>query len=289
MSCSDDSLRADEQLPGTATTASFILAVEQPGAFAGREAALSSGLPVELGSALLETVGKLDGKLLLVRTPGRHPDLASAGRRVWWCWTRYPRPTVWTAQMDDVGRLPALCDGPPEVPPVSTAVRVQQPVLMVCTHGRRDACCATSGRKLLSSLTGDTDVWESSHQGGHRLAPVVLDLNTGYQHGRVTSEHLSAIAQASARGEVHLATARGHVGLAPELQAVDLAVRDHLGHPDLEGVTLHAAPDATVTAVCADKRLKATVQRERIPSRPESCGGKLANAENLRVHLTPAP
>ncbi len=288
MSCSEESLRAAEELPGTATRASFILAVEQPGAYSGREAALSSGMPVEVGSALLETVSRLDGKLLLTRTPGRHPNSASTPRRVWWCWPRYPWPTVWTAQIDEVATLPMLCDGRPEDPPVPTAVRVTRPVLLVCTHGRRDACCATSGRKLLASLTDHTDVWESSHQGGHRLAPVLLDLFTGYQHGRVTCDDLGAIGRASARGQLHLATARGHVGLAPDLQAVDLAVRQQLEHLSLDGLTLHAEDDATVTADCVDERLKATVRRERVPARPESCGGTLAEGENFRVLLTPA-
>jgi hypothetical protein len=57
--------------------------------------------------------------------------------------------------------------------------------ILVCTHGTRDTCCGTVGMKLVASLTAwaagrpDVRLWRTSHLGGHRFAPTLLDLPTG--------------------------------------------------------------------------------------------------------------
>jgi hypothetical protein len=52
--------------------------------------------------------------------------------------------------------------------------------LLVCTHGRRDACCGSLGIDLVASLTdplpSDVSVWRTSHTGGHRFAPTFIVL-----------------------------------------------------------------------------------------------------------------
>ncbi|MBV9923283.1 MAG: hypothetical protein JOY78_20875 [Pseudonocardia sp.] len=55
---------------------------------------------------------------------------------------------------------------------------VDDPLLLVCTHGRRDRCCALDGRALVRALVeaGEPDVWECSHLSGHRFAPTALVL-----------------------------------------------------------------------------------------------------------------
>jgi hypothetical protein len=287
VTCSSQSLSAAEGLPGTATHTSFILVVEQPGPYAGREAALSSGLPVDVGTALLDAVGSRGGKVLLTRSRDRHRDRSPDSRRVWWVWPHYPRPVVWTAQVDDVSALPALCGGNPETAPVASAVLIDRPVLLVCTHGRRDVCCARSGKELVAATDDlEAEVWESSHQGGHRFAPVVLDLSTGYQHGRVSRQNLRAIAQEAARGRVHLRTARGHVGLTADLQAVDLAVRERFTHLDLDGLSLVDQGEQILVSTDSGQRIRATVRRTESSPRPESCGSDPVPVQALSVDLT---
>ena len=46
------------------------------------------------------------------------------------------------------------------------------PLLLVCTHGRRDACCAQFGRPTAMALARryGTAVWETTHVGGDRFA-----------------------------------------------------------------------------------------------------------------------
>ncbi len=51
------------------------------------------------------------------------------------------------------------------------------PLLLVCAHGRRDACCAKLGTPVYESLSPHVDpglLWQSSHHGGHRFAANVL-------------------------------------------------------------------------------------------------------------------
>src|SRR5699024_12470284 len=52
--------------------------------------------------------------------------------------------------------------------------RVDHPVLLICTHAKRDACCAIKGRPLAAELVAQYHsgyVWESPHTKGTRIAP----------------------------------------------------------------------------------------------------------------------
>ena len=46
------------------------------------------------------------------------------------------------------------------------------PIFLVCTNGKRDACCALRGRALMTSLADRhaESAWECTHLGGHRFA-----------------------------------------------------------------------------------------------------------------------
>ena len=73
--------------------------------------------------------------------------------------------------------------------------------VLVCTHGSRDACCATLGypvyqtlrRKLAPEMNGAMRVWQSSHLGGHRFAPNIMDLPEGRSWVRPAEDDLDAL------------------------------------------------------------------------------------------------
>ena len=51
------------------------------------------------------------------------------------------------------------------------------PLFLVCTHGKRDKCCAKFGipvYKTIRTLVGDSAVWQCSHVGGDRFAANVV-------------------------------------------------------------------------------------------------------------------
>ena len=68
--------------------------------------------------------------------------------------------------------------------------------LMVCTHGRRDACCGSLGAAMHQELEGllaatpdaSTRLWRCSHTGGHRFAPTALTFPDGYGWAHLTAE-----------------------------------------------------------------------------------------------------
>ena len=65
--------------------------------------------------------------------------------------------------------------------PVDTAL------FAVCTHGRRDPCCAERGRPLAAALSQafPDQTWESTHIGGDRFAGNLIAFPHGFYFGRV--------------------------------------------------------------------------------------------------------
>lgn len=70
--------------------------------------------------------------------------------------------------------------------------------VLVCTHGSHDVCCGRFGYPLYEELRqeyaaaseGRLRVWRTSHMGGHRFAPNLIDLPEGRYWGRMGSEDL---------------------------------------------------------------------------------------------------
>ena len=66
--------------------------------------------------------------------------------------------------------------------------------LFLCTQGTRDACCGQFGKELYDQLRGaqternnqDWRVWRSSHLGGHRLSPTLMEMTAGRSYGHLT-------------------------------------------------------------------------------------------------------
>ncbi|MGZ8481243.1 MAG: sucrase ferredoxin [Candidatus Limnocylindria bacterium] len=55
------------------------------------------------------------------------------------------------------------------------------PIFLVCSNGKRDACCAVRGRALLNALVVQhaERTWECTHLGGHRFAANLVCLPDG--------------------------------------------------------------------------------------------------------------
>lgn len=91
--------------------------------------------------------------------------------------------------------------------------------LFVCTHGARDACCGRFGAALqieldaLAAARSNVRVWRSSHLGGHRFAPTLLELPTGRFWGAVDSAALQPLVEGSAHPDGLRRYLRGWTGL----------------------------------------------------------------------------
>lgn len=159
------------------------------------------------------------------------------------------------------------------------------PLLLVCTHAKRDRCCAVKGRPIVSELerrypfkkTGDV-VWETSHVKGHRFAPAMLLMPWGYSFGRMNLEATEAMLAAAMRAQYFVPGNRGRGTLTPPEQAAEIAVAAHLQregqdvaygqlsvstseiHDDAASISLIDAPtDRTFTASLRKKEAAGVV------------------------------
>ncbi len=120
-------------------------------------------------------------------------------------------------------------------------------VLLCCTHGKHDRCCAKFGfatYKALAAEAGqhaaDFDIWEATHLGGCRLAASVLSLPSRRKYGRVAPNAARAFLDAEAADEPFLPSYRGAADLSPPAQAAEVTARMS-GHGPIRRVTERSA------------------------------------------------
>lgn len=294
--CSVGYERDDASAWGTAAQAVFFVAVEQSGPW-GRDAAAQSHLPAGLGPRLSEACVSRGGRLSLIRRPGRHPDLRHGGGRTAYLAWAGPRPWLLKAAIEDPATLldldwEALAAGDRAAVQRSLpGAEPAAPVLLVCTNGRRDVCCAIRGRPVALEAAGDRPgrVWEASHTGGHRFAPTGVVLPHGAYLARLDHALCAAALDAAgadelpptALGPVH---DRGRSPLDPAASAAESFIRSHLREPSLTALTVSPVGECSGSAGAGQEvrhevrhrdGRRWVVSGERIPrgvERPESCG-----------------
>lgn len=186
-------LAADEPLAGTAPYARGWIILERAEPW-GRDALSDSGLAPSVVEYLTKAQRELDIRFLAARRSidQRRRRVASGPRSVWLAFCDPLRAHTHHTVIDDPEQmlewdLEALAAG---VFP-SVGEPIDHPIQFVCTHSRRDACCAVFGRAFVAAIPPDqrSHVWECSHLGGHRFAATSLFLPTGRLYGRLTPEH----------------------------------------------------------------------------------------------------
>lgn len=109
--------------------------------------------------------------------------------------------------------------------PTAGVVR-ERPLYLICTHGKRDKCCAKFGYPLYKSLSAqDTAVWQSSHVGGDRFAANLVCFPHGLFYAHMTLEmSRHVIAEYEAR-RVVLEKYRGRACYSYPVQAAEYFIR----------------------------------------------------------------
>ncbi|MDY6897141.1 MAG: sucrase ferredoxin [Cyanobacteriota bacterium] len=72
---------------------------------------------------------------------------------------------------------------------------------LICTHGSHDKCCAKYGNPFFHQALATVEdlslshvrVWQSSHFGGHRFAPTMIDFPEARYYGRLDQKSFAAI------------------------------------------------------------------------------------------------
>jgi hypothetical protein len=294
--CSALSVRLGEPLAGSAPVAAAWLAVEQPGPW-GAKALTQSHLDGALGAELNRRAEGTGVRIALIRRVGHHVlPAAGAPRTVLLASTRPGTTAVHTLTVTDPRELLDLDLAALGAGRIEAGTPHPDPVLLVCTNGKRDRCCALLGRALALDLTerglpAGTELWEADHLGGHRFAPTAVVLPTGYVYGRLSPEAALAAVQAAAHGQVATGHSRGRSAWSRPGQAADLALRAELQEFGADAVHVLDTRRGDDGRWVVDLSLPGAdaayrVVLEETPAaepRPESCGKDAGNPAELRV------
>ncbi len=236
--CADLSRASEEPLGATASRMDNWLLVEYRGAWR-RDILGGSLLSPRLKAHLREHLELLrPARLLFVRQPERR---AETRRRVLLASTVPGAERLLGLEVEhqddlhDVDLAGALAGGDARFDAVAS------PVLVVCTHGKRDRCCARYGRPLYDALRAAApraEVWQSTHVGGDRFAGNVVAFPQGTFHGRVAPDDVPGLLRALARGRVDLDRYRGRSAYSFAVQAAERALRETEGLLGLDDLVL---------------------------------------------------
>lgn len=277
-SCSAVSAAVGEPLAGSAPDAVAWVCLEQNGPW-GAKAFTDSHLDASLGRSIEAAAAAHGIRPSLIRRPGRHADLTGDGTRTVLIAYTHPSGSWLLAgsvadpaallQLDweavAAGSLPAVRTSLPGLAP-------SEPVLLVCTNGTRDTCCARLGRPVAAAAAESHPgrVWEITHTSGHRFAPTTVLLPHGVLHGRILDA--GGILDAADSGLLVDHGYRGRSTWPSRGQVAEAEVRLVAGVTGLDDLTVSAAGDAWEVRHRDGRTWTVSVTSYEEGERPPSCG-----------------
>ena len=113
--------------------------------------------------------------------------------------------------------------------------KVTNKLILCCTHGKKDKCCAKFGNASYQALStaattwGEQfDIWQSTHLGGCRLAASAIAFNPLHKYGRIEPDKVEDFLASEANNQPYLPSYRGASDLEPAEQCAELAARHWL-------------------------------------------------------------
>ncbi len=238
--CADVSHEQSEPLAATASRVDHWLLVEYRRLWS-RDTIGGSGLSDEVKDHLRAQLRALpNSRLLFVRRPerrGRRRLAVFLGRSLEADRSLHGLEIDEYDELLDLDFAAALDDGP------SIGERVAHPLYVVCTHGKRDRCCAKYGRPLYDELREQAEedwVWQSTHVGGDRFAGNVVTLPDGLFFGRMSRPDVWPLLDEHLAGRIDLAHYRGRSCYGFAVQAAERRVREETGLTGLDDLRLAA-------------------------------------------------
>ena len=225
-------------MAGTASTVRSWLLLEDPGPW-GRDALRDARLPERVGLELQRRCRAAGVRPLLIRRAASNASLADGVT----CFAIRSGPEPPWIERTQLAKVRDILDL--DLPSLGRGVRpgfepIEGPLFLVCTHGRRDVCCAERGRPLAGALAtvvpGAT--WESSHVGGDRFAGNLVAFPHGLYLGRVRPDEAAEVARSYADGRVSLRHLRGRSCYPMPVQAAEHALRTREGFDGVDDVVL---------------------------------------------------
>jgi hypothetical protein len=244
--CSELSRRSGESGAGTASAGAVWLLLEYPhgwGRRAFEESALSDGVKKFFNDSLPRIK---HSRLLFIKTDrGRREERMN----LFVVRCRERSPFIVRLGLEKYEDLMAL-----DLAAIASGRDLQggevtnQPLFLVCTHGRRDKCCAKFGVPLYNSLrelAGDA-VWQSSHVGGDRFAGNLVCFPHGLFYAHADAEAGRRIVEAYRARRLLTEEFRGRACYSHFIQAAEIFVRERTGLRGIEDLRFVAAEPAAV-------------------------------------------
>lgn len=241
----------DEQIAGTAGASSGWLLVEHNGPW--RYPGLASpDLDQAVASRLTERLADSDVRPQLIKRPGANGRTRTHGPlRAYLVHTS--RTSPWVRRIDfhhpaELLEIDVTAAERPEPPCFGSTV--DHTLYLVCTHAKKDPCCAMLGRPVANALAGgEAEVWETTHVGGDRFAANLVALPQGVYFGRLGPESALATVAAFERGLVLPENYRGRCTDSGPAQAAEAALRARLARPVGVNAITHLAEEETENGV----------------------------------------
>ena len=234
--CADVSHDHAEPLAATASRIDHWLLVEYRGVWSA-DVLGGSLLSQAVKDHLRAQLGALPhSRLLFVRRPERRGHVRLA---VYFGRSRERDQRLFGLEIESYDELidldvaGALDDG-------SLGERVEHPLLVVCTHGKRDRCCAKFGQPLYDELRAQVEgdwVWQSTHVGGDRFAGNVVFLPEGVYYGRVERADVWGLLDEHLAGRIAIGHYRGRSCYPFHVQAAERTVRAVTELDEVDDVT----------------------------------------------------
>lgn len=236
--CSLDSLEADEEMYGTATTIETWLALEYSGRWSG-DAFRDSRIPEAAKAGIKRYLEKFPNpRLQLVKKEKRSGDgiklfIAHSGEKdpVFREITLGGYEELLDLDLESVTRNPATERG--------------EPLFLICTNGEHDKCCGKFGVPVYRDAANGThggNIWQTTHIGGHRFASTFVCLPHGLYYGRVREgARADEIFSEYKQGRIDLRSYRGRSCYSPPVQAAEYFLRKEKGVREINAYSFKAA------------------------------------------------
>ncbi len=234
--CANEAELRGDAMPGTAWPHSRVLLVHQPGPWGPRGLTESRCEP-DVARRIDVAAAAAGMRLQAIRRSGKHEIGKPAGGYAIGIADVGAGAISWR-HADDLSDVASWLEQGSEMPAPATVDA--DPLYLVCTHGRHDACCALRGRPLAQALQHARPgrVWETTHLGGDRFAANLLVLPSGEMYGRVQPSAAAELADRADADEVVPDLMRGRIGLAPIAQAALIYAHRQLGILDRRALAI---------------------------------------------------
>jgi len=226
--CSDLSRSASEKVFGSASIGEVWILIEYPFGW-GVKALNDSNLSAEIKAHLKQVIKTIPRSRVLFIKQDR---VCRETVNLFVIRCREREPFIVKFELEDYRLLMEIDFAEVAAGNLSSGGSItSEPLYLVCTHGRRDKCCAKFGFPLFKSLRREDEqaVWQSSHVGGDRFAANLVCFPHGLFYAHVREESGKEIMREYKEGRIVNQKYRGRACYSHHVQAAEFFVRTESG------------------------------------------------------------